>query len=67
MTKKDLELIYKGETGNCPKASIDLEDLSYSDEDGNKVVRVRELTLEYETLLEYLRWLEDRLINLYNV
>ena len=46
MTKKDLELIYKGETGKYPpgKNSEDLEELR-----------------------EWIIWLEEKLINLYNV
>jgi len=46
MTKKDLELIYKGETGEYPpdKNSEDLEKLR-----------------------EWILWLEDKLVNLYNV
>ena len=49
MTKKDLHLIYKQETGNYPPTVDDdilLPDLSAE---------------------EYITWLEEKLLNLYNI
>jgi len=50
MTKKDLVLIYKGETG---KDAPEIEPWIH--------------ILDEDEVLEYIKWLEDKLINLYNV